>query len=247
MPRIVVENVELVHPLFSGSNEISTPSTESRFVVNKAGRTVGVRALNGVSFELSEGTRVGVIGRNGSGKTTLLRVLAGILPPDRGTVTLEGHCTNLININLGTKGDASGHRNITLQGLASGHSREAIEEKRDEIIEFSELGEFLDFPVNTYSAGMRMRLSFAIATAFKPEILLLDEWLSAGDVEFRRRASERMASFVERAGVLVLASHSQSMLESNCDRALWLDHGEIVQDGPVNEVFSAYQAKFGGA
>ncbi|GGY56500.1 ABC transporter ATP-binding protein [Parvularcula lutaonensis] len=241
MPRILAENVSLVHPLFVGRNQTVEFQGSDKFVRNRAGRPIGVKALRDVSFEFSEGSRVGLIGANGSGKTTLLRVLAGILPPDEGVVTIEGRSTNLININLGTKADASGHRNITLQALASGYSREEIESKRREIVEFSELGDFLELPVNTYSAGMRMRLSFAIATAFEPEILLLDEWLSAGDIDFKRKASKRMASFIDRAGVLVLASHSKAMLEENCERAIWLDEGIIRADGPVKEVFAEYQ------
>lgn len=242
MTLLRAENVTLIHPIRgSGRPADALRGAEGKFVRDATGRLIGVRALDRVSFDLPEGSRVGLIGRNGSGKTTLLRVLAGILAPDDGRVVAEGRATNLININLGTKDDASGHRNITLQALAHGHPRHLIEAKRGEIEEFSELGEFLALPVNTYSAGMRMRLSFAIATAFDPEILLLDEWLSAGDEAFRKKAAARMADFVDRAGILVLASHSFSLLRETCETAMWIDEGRLRAHGPVEEVLTAYR------
>jgi len=130
-----------------------------------------------------------------------------------------------------------------LRGLASGQRLHEIEEKRQEIIDFSELGEFVDLPVETYSAGMRMRLNFAIATAFEPEILILDEWLSAGDISFREKATNRMQDFVKKAGILLLATHSQKLLLDNCDKALWIDDGKIVQHGPADEIWTAYAAE----
>lgn len=247
MALIHAENITLIHPVHGNAGSVPEDDERpERLVTNKEGRLVGVKALDNVSFMLSSGSRVGLVGRNGSGKTTLLRVLAGILPPDVGQVAVEGRSTNLININLGTKDDASGHRNITLQGLAHGHSRDEIEAKRAEIVSFSELGAFLDLPVNTYSSGMRMRLSFAIATAFEPEVLLLDEWLSAGDEQFRRKAVERMKGFVASAGVLVLASHNPSLLRENCETALWLDDGHLRMNGPVDDVIHAYTENIAG-
>lgn len=248
MPAIRADNLTLIHPVHGKtSSTAQAGETPRRLVFDKNGRLRGVRALDDVSFRLGKGARVGLVGKNGSGKTTLLRVLAGIITPDEGEVEIEGRATNLININLGTKDDASGHRNITLQGLAHGRSRAEIEEQRARIAEFSDLGAFLDLPVNTYSSGMRMRLSFAIATAFRPEILLLDEWLSAGDESFRRKASQRMARFVEHAGILVMASHSKSLLEANCETAIWLDEGKVQLQGPVAEVFEAYKDYASGA
>jgi len=240
---ITAENLGLVHPIRAKTSGSYRGDGKGDKVIRRSdGGIVGVRALHDLNFKLQRGTRVGLIGKNGAGKTSLLRVLAGIVTPTSGTLTIEGRATNLININLGTKNDASGHRNITLQGLAHGFSRLAIEEKRQAIAEFSELGEFLDLPVNTYSAGMRMRLSFAIATSFDPEILLLDEWLSAGDESFKRKAAARMDSFVERAGILVLASHSLGLLEKNCDTAFWLDDGILRDQGPVADVWAAYKS-----
>ncbi|MCC5996503.1 MAG: ABC transporter ATP-binding protein [Oceanicaulis sp.] len=207
---------------------------------DKKGRVIGVRALQGVSFEAEAGERLALVGENGSGKTTLLQVLAGIYTPDEGVVEIEGRTTALVNINLGMNAEASGHRNITLRGLATGRTREEIEERRAEIAAFSELGDFLDLPVETYSAGMRMRLSFAIATAFEPDVLILDEWLSAGDTAFRKKATGRMRRFVDQAGILVLASHSPTLLTDTCKRALWLDAGRVRAEGPVSDILKAY-------
>jgi len=201
---------------------------------------IGVRALSGISFEVPSGGRLAIMGENGSGKTTLLQVLAGIYAPDSGEVVIDGQTTNVVNINLGMSLEASGHNNVTLRGLAAGRSRKEIEDRRADIAAFSELGEFLDLPVQTYSAGMRMRLNFAIATAFQPDVLILDEWLSAGDAAFRKKATTRMQSFVEQAGILILASHSRKLMEATCDRALWLDYGKVRAIGNVNEIADAY-------
>lgn len=199
-----------------------------------------MQALSEISFDLRSGDRLGIVGRNGSGKTTLLRALAGIFPPSSGQITMIGQPTNLININLGIQMQATGHRNITLRGLAAGQSIDEIERRRTDIVTFADLGDFIDLPVATYSSGMRMRLNFAVATAFKPEILILDEWLSAGDANFRRRATERMHSFADQAGIIVLASHSHSLLKQQCDQVLWLEDGRIKAHGPSDIVLNQY-------
>ncbi|WP_040612539.1 MULTISPECIES: ABC transporter ATP-binding protein [Alphaproteobacteria] len=250
MSFIDVKSLSVTYPLFNrASSSLDASATldvsegynaTSRLLRAPNGQIIGVRALRDVSFKVETGERVGLIGSNGSGKTTLLQVLAGIYPPDHGTVEVRGRTTSLVNINLGIRNEASGNKNITLRGLASGHSRSEIEARRSEIAAFTGLGEFLDLPVETYSAGMRMRLNFAIATAFEPEILILDEWLSAGDASFRKMANERMASFVGKAGIVILASHSMSLLLENCTRAIWLDNGTIRSDGPIKEVLKEY-------
>ena len=246
MTHLAAKNISLVFPLYSRAQSNGLPDTElhdDRIILSPKGRILGVRALDNVSFSLEAGDRLAIIGRNGSGKTTLLQVLAGIMPPDRGEVVTEGKATNLININLGMQAEATGHRNITLRGLAAGHSRSDIEVRRSDIARFSELGEFLDMPVETYSAGMRMRLNFAIATAFEPEILLLDEWLSAGDASFRQKATDRMNSFVGKAGILVLASHSRKLLLDNCNRAIWMDGGKVRAEGDVKSLLDSYETE----
>ncbi len=251
MVTIAARAVSLTLPLSSRRADTSSGvrqrdlGTNDRIARAADGTITGVHALQAVSFDLDSGDRLALIGRNGSGKTTLLQVLAGILTPDAGSVAVEGVATSLININLGIQAEASGHRNITLRGLAAGHKRSAIESRRQEIMEFSELGDFLDLPVATYSAGMRMRLNFAIATAFDPEILLLDEWISAGDARFRKKASQRMSGFVEKAGILVLASHNRNMLLDNCNKALWLDQGRVQAFGELTEVLESYEEAVG--
>lgn len=250
MIHMTAENVSLVFPLYARAQRAAAPDNpedmpsphDERIILSANGRILGVKAVQDISFSVTGGERLALIGRNGSGKTTLLQLLAGIFTPDTGRISVCGRPTNLININLGARHDASGRRNITLRGLAAGHSLAEIEARRKEIEAFSELGEFLDMPVETYSAGMRMRLNFAIATAFEPEILILDEWIGAGDAAFRRKATRRMRDFVDRAGILVLASHSRAMLIENCERAIWLERGRIRADGPVREIIEAYEA-----
>ncbi len=243
MVHMHVENVHLRFPLYSRAQLHAYQDGDGfdeRIIVSGKGRILGVQALRDINFSLKSGDRLGLIGRNGSGKTTLLQVASQIMVPDKGEVRVDGRTSNLININLGIQPGASAQRNITLRGLASGQSLSAIEEKREEIIQFAELGDFVEMPVETFSAGMRMRLNFAIATAFEPEILILDEWLSAGDIAFREKATARMQEFVKQAGILVLATHSHRLLLDNCDRVIWLDNGKIVKDGTVDEVWGAY-------
>jgi ABC-type polysaccharide/polyol phosphate transport system ATPase subunit len=251
---VSVRNLSLNYPLYqrtrSSGGAPAAQSTEDpsdyggnrneTLIRRRDGSVAGVRALSNVSFEAVSGDRLAIIGENGSGKTSLLQVLAGIYTPDTGEVIIEGRTTSVVNINLGMNPEASGHKNITLRGLAVGQNRKEIEAKRGEIAEFSGLGDFLDLPVETYSAGMRMRLNFAIATAFKPDVLILDEWLSAGDTSFRRKATERMRSFVDQAGVLILASHSRTLMEEACNRAIWLDYGVVRAEGEVGEIASLY-------
>ena len=245
MVALELDAVALTYPVTGGAGgEISDAAlaARNRFVRDRRGRPTGFRALDGVTLQLGRGDRLAVLGRNGAGKTSLLRVMAGIVSPTGGAVRRAGRTTNLINIGLGMVDDATGHRNITLRGLALGRSRAEVEARRDAIAAFSELGEFLDVPVRTYSAGMRMRLNFAIATAFDPEILILDEWVSAGDAAFRQKAAERMRGFADRAGILVLASHNLALLRDVCDKAVLLDGGRVAEAGPVGPILDAYAA-----
>ncbi len=243
MVRLTVDDISLRFPLYSKAQIQSYQNgdeLDERIIMSPKGRILGIQALSNISFDLKSGDRLAVIGANGSGKTTLLQVISEIILPDSGHVYVEGRSTNLININLGIQPGASAHRNITLRGLAAGRTIKEIEDKRNEIIEFSELNEFINMPVETYSAGMKMRLNFAIATAFEPEILILDEWLSAGDISFKEKATARMGQFVEKAGILVLASHSKKMLMDNCERAIWIDNGKIRNVGDVETLWGEY-------
>ncbi len=193
------------------------------------GRHRYVTALDGISFELKSGDRLGLIGPNGAGKTTLLKVLQGIYSPTSGSLDIEGRVDSLLNINLGFRREASGRRNITLRGLISGWNKDEIEERIDEIIEFSELGDFIDMPYKSYSRGMAARLAFSIATSFPPGILLMDEWMGAGDKSFQEKARQRMIDLTENAGIIVLASHNETLLEKTCNKTLALEGGKIMR------------------
>ena len=191
------------------------------------GRKLYVTALDGVSFELEAGDRLGLVGANGAGKTTLLKVLYGIFAPTGGTLEIDGRVDALFNINLGFRREATGRRNIELRGLINGWSHEEIQARMDEIIEFSELGDFIDLPFKSYSQGMAARLAFSVATSLEPEILLMDEWIGAGDPQFQEKARNRMSELAEKAGIIVLASHNHALLKRTCNKILELENGRM--------------------
>lgn len=201
---------------------------------------VTVRALDGVTLDIKDGERVALLGPNGSGKSTLLRVASGVFQPTEGKAFLEGSTGSLIDITLGMNPEASGRDNLYLRGALIGLTRSAVEELLEEIISFTGLGDFIDMPMRTYSSGMQMRLAFAISTVNRPEILLLDEWLSVGDESFRDRAEERLTQVVDDSKILVLASHSRVLVENLCSRGVWIESGKVREDGPINEVSHSY-------
>jgi ABC-type polysaccharide/polyol phosphate transport system ATPase subunit len=205
-----------------------------------ANQQVVIEALRGVSFSLAIGDRLALIGANGAGKTTLLRTIAGIFEPFQGKVITRGRISPMFDINLGIDPDLSGYDNIRTRALLLGLSPNAIEKYLPEIVEFTELGDYLDMPVRTYSAGMILRLSFSVATCFKPEILLMDEWILAGDAHFMGKAEARIHSFIERASVMVLASHNLELCSRWCTMGIWLDQGRIRETGPIDEVIAQY-------
>lgn len=206
------------------------------------GRIV-IKALDGVSFELSEGDRIGIMGHNGSGKTTLLRTLAGIYEPLSGDIHTNGRVFPLFDLQLGMDQDATGMENIWLRGKMLGLTTQQIKAALDDIAEFTELDEFLYMPIRTYSTGMALRLAFAISTAITPEILVLDEMINAGDAAFFSRAEARLTDFLARTGILVIASHSMPMLRQWCNKGMLLEHGKIIAFGPLEEVASVYESK----
>ena len=199
-----------------------------------------VHALRGISLAIDAGERLGLIGHNGAGKTTLLKVMAGIYPPQRGLVRVAGRVCPLFEFATGFEMEASGWDNIRTRALLLGMSVPEIEERIDEIGRFSELGEFLDMPVRCYSSGMLLRLAFATSTAVDPDILLLDEVMAAGDASFIERARARLDQMMERARIVVFATHALDLLPKICERSIWLDHGRIVGDGPTVDVVGAY-------
>lgn len=202
-----------------------------------------VRALEDVSFEVNEGERLGILGPNGAGKSSLLRTLAGIYRPTSGTCQVQGKVCSLFNIALGFEPDASGWQNILYRGYLQRETPQSIRAKMQEIADFSELGDALDRPVRHYSSGMLVRLAFSIATSIEPEILLVDEVLSAGDLAFTEKARQRIHQLIRKARILVMVSHDLKAFTDFCDRAIWLDHGRIQADGAVDEVVAAYQGR----
>lgn len=238
MARVTLENVGVHYALpfaeaMSLKNALSKLALGGHFGDGLGG--VGVTALDGINLELEEGDRLGLIGPNGAGKTTLLRVLAGILPPTSGRLRIEGRISALLSIQTGLDQECSGLQNIRDRARHMGCSEAEIAEHFDDIAEFSELGEYLRLPMKTYSAGMRLRLAFAIATAFEPEVLVLDEWISAGDAQFQKKAQARLKKLIERAGVFAFASHNRRLQSAFCTKGLVLKNGKAVFLGPIDE------------
>ena len=203
-----------------------------------SGRRV-IEAVNGVSFETRRGEAIGVIGSNGSGKSTLLSALAGLIKPTSGEILVSSE-PKLLGVGAVLLNGATGIRNIRLGCLALGMSSEELDDRVAEIVEFTGLGEAIDRPLKTYSAGMRARLHFAISTAVQPEILLVDEALSVGDKEFRKKSRAKIESLLANAGTLFLVSHSTKQIERLCTRGLWLEKGKILADGPIADVIAQY-------
>jgi ABC-type polysaccharide/polyol phosphate transport system ATPase subunit len=199
-----------------------------------------VEALKHVSFDVAEGQVLGIIGHNGAGKSTLLRTIAGILPPTDGFVEVRGEVSTLLSLGIGMIPDLSGRENCYLAGLASGMTRAEIDDKFDEIHDFSGLGDFIEAPMRSYSSGMASRLAFSVAVHMTPDILLIDEALSAGDAAFKNKAAERMDQLMSEARTMIVVSHALGTLEEMCSEILWLDHGQVVDRGNPTEMVNAY-------
>lgn len=200
-----------------------------------------VEALRGVSFDAVKGEVLGVVGRNGSGKSTLLQTLAGVFAPDEGTVDLKGNSISLLSLGTGFQPEITGRENITLNGLLLGFSRAQLKEKMEEIIAFSELGDFIDMPVRTYSSGMASKLAFSITAILETDIILVDEVLSVGDSHFRMKSYDRMRQLIEKEDrTALIVSHQENTLRELCDRILWLHDGQIRELGETESVLSDY-------
>jgi len=214
----------------------------SQLYTNRA-RRGGLKILQDISFEIYAGDRIGVLGANGSGKTSLLRLLAQVYSPSNGSLYINGTATGLFTITLGMSQEGTGLENIYLRGLQMGLKLDEIRKKAPDIIDFAELGEAIGRPINTYSTGMLLRLAFAISTMITPDILLLDEWIGSGDVKFRKKANKRMAELVGKSRGLILASHSEGLLRSNCNKGLVLNSGKIAYWGDIEDALEFYNKK----
>lgn len=245
MASFRLNNVSLSYRVFSGGERSVTSAVKSiatgGVIRHTNGRNLEIQALRDIQLRAGDGDRVGVIGHNGAGKTSLLKVIAGIYRPQQGSIERRGKTVAVINPAVGLDPMQTGYENIETIGLLSGLSWPQIRAAIPDIEAFTELGEFLSLPVSSYSAGMKARLAFAVATSLNPEILIADENLATGDAHFVQRARQRMQDMMEKSSILVLASHSLSTLRQLCNRAILMDHGQIVADGEVEEVVGNYQ------
>jgi len=251
MSSITLENVTVDIPILGAGtrslkNSLLSAATGGTIKV-RDGYKLSVRAVDGLSLSLRRGSRLALIGHNGAGKSTLLRLMAGIYPPTEGRVRVEGRIAPIFDLGFGMDPDTTGWDNIVLRGIALGLSLDEIRASTDEIAAISELGDFLDMPIRTYSAGMSARLAFAISTSVKADVLLIDEGIGAGDASFLNKAKQRTAQMIEEAGLLVLASHSDQLVQDWCTEGLWMEHGKMRMLGPVNEVLEQYRASLEAA
>ena len=231
---ISAKDLSVEFPIYNASHRslkkrVISSATGGR-IAGDAKHRVSVRALENINLELKAGDRIGLLGHNGAGKTTLLRVLSGVYPPSRGQLAVEGRIAALTDISVGIDGEATGFENIFLRGIVMGMTTSEIESKMDDIAEFSELGEYLNMPVRTYSSGMQLRLAFAVSTSIHADIVLMDEWLSVGDTSFNKKASLRLEQMVENSSILVIASHQEEVINRLCNRRIRMEHGRIESD-----------------
>jgi ABC-type polysaccharide/polyol phosphate transport system ATPase subunit len=236
-PLIVASSVSLVYPVYSIRaqslrNTVMNMAVGGR-LLRDSSDIVQVRALENVSFSVAEGERLGVMGHNGSGKTTLLKVLAGVYEPTGGHIQVRGNISSMIDIGLGADMEATGYENILTMGRMRGLSNGQVRAKIPEIVDFTDLGSYVHLPMKTYSAGMSMRLIFGVATSFDPDILLLDEWLGAGDAHFMDKAKERMSDVVSRSRCMVLATHSFGLIKDTCTKMMMLEGGRVAYYGAI--------------
>lgn len=246
MSYITLRQVTLDLPIYdvqgrSLKKEVMRLGRRNRIAEDHDGIVV-VRALDSIDLELEDGDRVGLIGHNGAGKSTLLRLLAGIYAPTTGTIERQGKVVPLLDISLGMDENSTGRQNIRLRGLLLGMSDREIQDKQDEIAEFSELGDYLDLPVRAYSNGMRVRLAFAVSTAVDADILLLDEVMGVGDASFKEKANARLHDLHGRAQIVLLAMHDNAAIRSMCNKVIWMERGTIRAFGATEDVISAYMA-----
>lgn len=249
MARIRLDQVSVSFPVYGASAPAAGRRARSvgGAIAWARGGPPSVGALEGVSLTLRRGDRLGLIGHNGSGKSSLLRVIGGIYEPCEGRIEVEGRVLSLFDPMLGMSHECTGRENVVLRGIFIGLTPRQALGRIDEIAAFSELGDFLDLPLKTYSAGMQLRLAFSIATAFDPEILLLDEQFLMVDAALMEKAERRLKAFVARAGIVVQASHSERLIRETCDKVALLEQGRIVATGAPDEMFALYAGRRSGA
>ncbi|KJK51161.1 ABC transporter ATP-binding protein [Lentzea aerocolonigenes] len=243
MVSIDVWNASVDFPIFDAKSR-----SLKKLALGKVGGKIGsegrvpiIEALHDISLSLKEGSRVGLVGHNGAGKSTLLRLLAGIYEPTRGHSRIIGKVAPVFDLGVGMDPEISGYENIMIRGLYLGMTRKQMEARVDDISAFTELGDYLQMPLRTYSTGMRVRLALGVVTSINPEILLLDEGIGAVDAAFMAKARDRLKDLVARSGLLVFANHSDEFLAEFCDTAIWMDEGHVKMHGDLREVLTAYK------
>lgn len=244
MASIILNSVGIEFPIY----HLSARSIKKQFLrlgtggklSKSAGNLVTVKALSNLTFSLQHGDRVGIIGHNGAGKSTLLRVLSQIYEPTSGNIQINGKVSPLLDIMFGIDPESTGYENITMRGILLGLSAQEIKSKMQDIAEFTGLGDYLAVPIRTYSLGMQLRLAFAVATSILPEILILDEVVGAGDNDFFQKARQRLQSLILQSSIVVIATHTLSMIEEICNKVLVLDAGQLIYFGPVKEGLEIY-------
>lgn len=240
---ITLEDIGLEFRVFSTRTRSIKESVLNYVLRREYGKPAHhVAALSGINLHVSHGQRLGIVGDNGSGKSSLLKIITRIYPPTSGRVSCHGFLVPLLEVGIGFNTELSGLENIFLTGAIMGFSRRQMAKRVDRIFDFAELREFADTPVKYYSSGMAQRLAFSIATEIDPEILLLDEIFSAGDIHWMEKAQRRMGALIDRTSILVLVSHSMDLIQTYCDRAIWLEAGKLVMEGTPDKIVEAYRS-----
>ena len=237
-----MENIALeVKDLYVSYSSLKKYSIKKSLFKGEKASKDRVEAVKGISFSLKKGSILGIVGKNGSGKSTMLKAIAGIFAPDSGSVDLHGNSISLMSIGVGFNNELTGRENIALSGMLLGFSKEEIAAKTDEIIEFSELGHFIDYPVRTYSSGMYSKLAFSITAILETDIMLIDEVLSVGDAKFKKKSLAKMRSLItDSERTVVIVSHASETIKELCDTVLWINNGDLVKYGPTAEVLPEY-------
>lgn len=243
MAKIILKNINLSFPII-GADIYIRGKIINKLIggkIEESKKKITIKALDNISLELNDGDRIGLIGHNGAGKSSLLALLSGIYWPDSGKIETEGKIQNLFDPNLGLEPEESGYKNILKIGLMHGFKKKDIINKYKQIVDDTDLGDFIHLPVRTYSSGMRLRLGFSVISSMSPDILLLDEMIGVGDKNFQEFAKKKMNEIINNASILVLASHSNKIIEQFCNRAILLVNGKIIKEGSTKEVLDLYQ------